>query len=95
MTAPFLDTFGSPIDIGDKVVVAFPLGNNATLRLGEVLSFYETKQHPRYDHRTQTYTPVPPIRKVVIEWDQNFGGWGTPDKPSKVGLESDRFLKIK
>lgn len=87
--------FGAQIDIGDKVVVAFPLGNSATLRVGKVESFYETPQPPYWDRHTDTHTPRPADRKVVIDWDRNFGGWGTPDKPSKVRLDSERFLKIK
>lgn len=86
--------FGSPIDVGDRVVVAFPLGTSATLRVGKVESFYETRQDPYWDYQSGAYIPRPSSYKVVVDWDRDFGSWGTPDKPSKVKLDSERFLKV-
>jgi hypothetical protein len=88
--------FGTPIDIGDKVVVAFPEGrSSAVLRVGTIESFYEKEQPPYWNNQTRSYLQRPANRKVVVDWDRDFGGWATPDKPSKVSPDSERFLKIK
>lgn len=96
MSTIFLDHFGSRIDIGDTVAVAFPEGrSSARLRVGKVLSFYEKEQPTSIDYRTKMPVQRPPIRKIEVEWDKSLSGHYAPDKPTKIELASYRFIKIK
>lgn len=96
MTVKFSDIFDQPLEVGDRVAVAFPDGrSSAVLRIGKVHSFYEKLQPDRWVHREKRYIEQPPIQKIVIEWDDEASGGYTPDKPSKVELARYRFMKIK
>lgn len=96
MTIQFTDIFDQPLEVGDTVAVAFPAGrSSAVLRIGKVHSYYEKLQPDRWNHYEQRHIEQPPVRKIVIEWDDEVSGGYTPDKPSKVELARYRFMKIK
>lgn len=95
MTFKFFDIFDQPLEVGDRVAVAFPAGrSSAVLRIGRVHSYYEKAQPDRWNHREQRHIEQEPIRKIVIEWDEEASGGYTPDKPTKVELQRYRFMKV-
>jgi hypothetical protein len=94
-TSPVLDILGNPLDIGDKVAVAFPDGrSSAKLRVGEILSITETPTE-RFNRNLGTYVPGPPLVKVELKWDKALSGGYVPDKPTKTENIRGRFMKIK
>lgn len=94
-TQPVLDILDQPLDIGDKVAVAFPDGrSSAKLRVGTILSITE-KATEIYNRNLGTYGPGRPIITIEFEWDKTLSGGGVPDKPTKTERIHGRLLKIK
>lgn len=91
IATPFTDIMGKPLDIGDNVVVAFPSGSSAVMRVGTIKELSEIKSN-RYDHTVGHYMSAP-VPVLVIEWDQSLS-YGAPSKPTKMQDINGRFLKL-
>lgn len=74
------DVAGTEVKIGDRVAVAFRMGNTAEMRVGTVLGFL-----------TQTSEWQSDITLMEIAWE---GFRSTPQKPTRIEARLKRFAKI-
>lgn len=93
------DIFGTPVVAGDQVVISFPEGNSAVLRVGKVVKFRES-MHTEWEHDKKQGKWVDvkrPIDKMEVEWDANLSPSWVPKKPTLIeynqSVES-RMMKL-
>lgn len=95
MNSNFVDIYGAPLQVGDRLAVPFPgpTASSPAIRIGTVLAFGNRKGSTRHNYQTGLTEDVPGDPTMELEWEKKPSHYG-PEKSKMTDRSTKRYLKL-